>query len=119
MPMTRSRAKVFRLGSFTSCVVIDRWIGEICAMVVGLLSLMANILILYIHQGSPLPNRPYSMTINSMIAVSSTIMKSAMLLCAAECISQSKWIWFRANEIALTDIEVYDIASRSPWGPCF
>ena len=72
-----------------------------------------------LHPSSPIPNRPYSMTINSLIAVFSTIMKSAMLLCAAECISQSKWIWFRANEIALTDIEVYDIASRGPWGPGF
>ena len=84
-------------------------------MIVSLSSLMAIILILYIHRGRPLPKWPYHMTINSMIAVVSTIVKSAMLLSTAECISQPKWIWFRADQHTLTDIEIYDTASRGPW----
>ena len=85
-------------------------------MVVSFLSLTAIILILYTHQGRPLPNWPYSMTINSMIAVFSTIMKSAILLLTVECISQSKWIWFRTDGHVLADIEIFDMASRGPWG---
>ena len=92
------------------------WVWEISSTIVSLSSLLAIILILYIHQGRPLPNWSYSMTINSMIAVFSTTMKSAMLLSTAECISQSKWIWFRADQHTLTDIEIYDTASRGPWG---
>ena len=114
--MNRSREKTPRSRASISHIITDWWIWEISATIISLLSLMATALILYIHQGRPLPNWPYSMTINSMIAVFSTIMKSAMLLCTAECISQSKWIWFRTKEHALTDVEIFDIASRGPWG---
>ncbi|KAL8846811.1 MAG: hypothetical protein Q9221_008119 [Calogaya cf. arnoldii] len=39
-----------------------------------------------------------------------------MLYCAAEAISQSKWIWFYRQPQRLSDVELYDQASRGPWG---
>ncbi|KAL8903342.1 MAG: hypothetical protein Q9171_007436 [Xanthocarpia ochracea] len=43
-------------------------------------------------------------------------MKTTMLYCAAEAVSQSKWIWFHRRPRRLIDIELYDQASRGPWG---
>ncbi|KAL8948334.1 MAG: hypothetical protein Q9222_005472 [Ikaeria aurantiellina] len=43
-------------------------------------------------------------------------MKTSMLYCVAEAISQSKWLWLRERTRHLSDIELYDQASRGPWG---
>ncbi|KAL8924374.1 MAG: hypothetical protein Q9172_002721 [Xanthocarpia lactea] len=43
-------------------------------------------------------------------------MKTTVLYCAAEVISQSKWIWFYRRPQRLSDVELYDQASRGPWG---
>lgn len=43
-------------------------------------------------------------------------MKTTILFCAAEIISQSKWIWFHRQPQWLSDVGLYDQASRGPSG---
>jgi len=38
-----------------------------------------------------------------------------LILPVSEAIGQLKWIWFQ-KEAALWDFQVYDAASRGPWG---
>lgn len=84
-------------------------------MLVSLLSMLAIVLVLRLHEGRPLPTWPFSITINSLVSVFATIMKATMLVPIAAGISQAKWHWFRQLH-PLNDIEVYDQASRGPWG---
>ncbi|KAF4556816.1 Hypothetical protein D9617_1g086980 [Elsinoe fawcettii] len=60
-------------------------------------------------------------TLNSLIALLSTIMRTALMVPVASAIGQQKWLWFqkRPGQIQgrkLIDMELIDSASRGPWG---
>ncbi len=94
---------------------IDRWIWEWCAMLISGISLIAIFLILQLHQGRPLPNWPYSITINSLISIFATIFKVTILVPIAQGLSQAKRHWFQRCR-PMIDMDTYDQASREPWG---
>lgn len=81
----------------------------------SLICLVAIILILRLHDGRPLPEWPFSITINALVSVFATLMGATMLMPIAEGISQAKWHWFQDIH-TLSDIELYDRASRGPYG---
>ena len=45
-----------------------------------------------------------------------TVAKAALLLPVAECISQLKWIYFQEQARTLEHIDLFDRASRGPFG---
>ncbi|MCJ1428148.1 hypothetical protein MMC29_006056 [Sticta canariensis] len=93
------------------------WIWEILALLVSILALMMIVLILYLFQGRSLLDWPCPITINSLIAICSTVMKAALSVPVAASISQAKWDWFHQEEgQTLADMEIYDQASRGLWG---
>lgn len=93
----------------------DWWTWELCAILTSLISLAAIVLVLLLHEGRPLPDWPWSITINSLVSIFATIMSGTMLVPVAAGIGQAKWHWFQKDH-ALSDIEIYDQASRGPWG---
>ena len=58
------------------------------------------------------------MQLNGILSILSTVAKASMLLAVSASISQFKWLRFRNSGKArsLQDIQVYDNASRGPWG---
>ena len=93
----------------------DWWIKEIGAMLISILSLLCIVVILRIHEGRPLPDWPFSITINSLVSIFSTIMGMTILVPLEQCISQAKWHWFQEYH-PLADMDMYDQGSRGPWG---
>ncbi len=93
----------------------DWWTWELCAILTSLISLAAIILVLLLYKGRPLPDWPWSITINSLVSIFATIISRTMLMPVAAGIGQAKWHWFQRDH-ALSDIEIYDQASRGPWG---
>jgi hypothetical protein len=66
-----------------------------------------------------MPQWPSGISLNTVVAVFSAIMKAALIMPVAEGISQLKFLWFRRNR-PLADLEDFDNASRGPWGSfCF
>ncbi|KAI4648607.1 uncharacterized protein J4E78_008670 [Alternaria triticimaculans] len=54
---------------------------------------------------------------NSLIAVFSTIAKSALLVPLAECIGQLKWTYFQTPQSKpVNRLYDFDVATRGPWG---
>lgn len=74
-PNSRSRF----LGS-----IFRKWWFECLCCVLAILALLAVALTLSIHQGRPLPQWPYKVTINSLVSVYVVVMKAAMLVVVAE-----------------------------------
>lgn len=110
-PIARKSRNSFK-HTCTSC-----WIWEILALLVSFLALTMIVLILYLYQGRSLVDWPYAITMNSLIAILSTIMKAALFVPVAASVSQAKWDWFHRREgQTLADMEIYDQASRGPWG---
>lgn len=95
--------------------LLHNWWLEISCCILATAMLFAVVAIVYPRQGLPLPQWPYSISVNSLIAVLTVIMKAAVLLVTAEGLSQLKWQWF-GRERPLVDLVTYDKASRGPWG---
>ena len=53
---------------------------------------------------------------NALVSVFNTLAKSAMLFVVAEGISQLKWIYFQQRAHQVSNIKLFDNASRGPWG---
>ena len=68
--------------------LIENWWKTIAAVVIMLVSLTAIILILAIHQNKPLPDWPFSITLNALISIMVVILKSSMLA----IIAAGRWI---------------------------
>ena len=84
-------------------------------MLISLISFLAIVVLLRTHEGRPLPEWPFSITINSLVSVFASIMSATMLVSVAECIGQAKWHWFQEGR-KLSDMDTYDQATRGPWG---
>jgi hypothetical protein len=97
-------------------VVADWWIFEVLACASSSAALVGIIVVLMVYNGRSLPNWPYGITINSVMAWFTTAMKALMLVAITACISQAKWTHFHSKTHALADIVVYDSASRGPQG---
>ena len=93
----------------------DWWL-ELASCVLVLAALLAIVGITFPYRDRPLPNWPYSLSINTLVAIFIAVAKSAMLLVMAEGISHLKWTWFTRQDHQLIDLSTYDNASRGPWG---
>ncbi|KAF6832742.1 hypothetical protein CPLU01_05976 [Colletotrichum plurivorum] len=91
------------------------WWLEILSSLLALSCLVAMITILGIHQGQLLPKWPDIISINSLISILTAVFKASLIMPIAEGLGQLKWEWFRRPRY-LADIEVFDNASRGPWG---
>jgi Protein of unknown function (DUF3176) len=91
------------------------WWLELLCCVLFIGALVAVVVTIYPYEGRPLPQWPYHLSINSLISVYIVIPKAAMLLVAAEGLSQLKWAWFGQYR-PLKDLVSFDNASRGPWG---
>ena len=54
--------------------------------------------------------------INSTVSLFSSISKLAFMSAVGTSISQSKWLWYRDGPNPLQHLELFDNASRGPWG---
>ena len=61
-------------------------------------------------------NFVFGVTLNTLIAVLSTLSRTALMVPVASCISQLKWIHLVGASRPLREVQVFDDASRGPWG---
>lgn len=92
------------------------WWWEIMAMVIGIGATSALIALLFAIDSTALREWPLPIQPNSLIAVLTTINKVALMVPAASCISQLKWQHFANGPRKLADLQLFDAASRGPWG---
>ncbi|ETI21296.1 hypothetical protein G647_07642 [Cladophialophora carrionii CBS 160.54] len=99
------------------------WAFEIFALVVSTLALLGLIILLRVTNGQKVPNwtikpkhtKPFTVTINSVISIFSTAVKSTVLIPVAAAMGELKWMWFNSGH-RLTDIQVFESAARGPLG---
>ena len=95
--------------------IFKHWRLEIGACSLFLIILGAIIATLYPHQGKPLPKWPYRLSVNTVLSIYVVILKSTILLVAAEGLGQLKWRWLERSR-PLHDLVQYDDATRGPLG---
>ncbi|MCJ1440581.1 MAG: hypothetical protein MMC23_001066 [Stictis urceolatum] len=104
-----------RIRQYTALMGNVLWLGEILSFLLAFVTLAAIITLLGTQKDKPLPAWPSLFSLNSLLSVLSSIMKTALLYPIAEGIGELKWIWFAAPQ-PISDFDRYDSASRGPWG---
>lgn len=92
----------------------NSWTWTLVALAISIASLAAIIVTAATRHKKPLPKSPLGITLDAAISVFATVMRVAILFCAVAVLSQSKWVWFHRRQHRLSDVEVYDPASRGP-----
>jgi Protein of unknown function (DUF3176) len=92
------------------------WLEESISWLFSVSCLGAIAIILRICEGRPVPQLRFGLTLNSTIALFSTLAKLALMNPVAGCISQLKCTWFAKTERNLFDLQLFDMASRGEWG---
>ena len=67
------------------------WLAEVTSLVVAWVAFVAIIVTLVIHQGRPIPQWPQLISINSLIAIFTAILKAALIMPVAEGELQSQF----------------------------
>lgn len=67
-------------------------------------------------ENRPLPDWPYYITLNALIALLAAVALATMSVSLQNGISQLKWIRFKESRAPLADMETFDEASRGSWG---
>ncbi|KAL0933653.1 uncharacterized protein CTRU02_210452 [Colletotrichum truncatum] len=106
LPTQRSRSIFY---------ILQGWWPELVWSLVSILCLVALVTVLSSYDGKPLPNWPAGFTLNTVIAFISTVCRTAFVLPVVEGLSQYKWNWYKSPR-PLADFQIFDQASRGPWG---
>ncbi|KAF7192362.1 hypothetical protein HII31_06394 [Pseudocercospora fuligena] len=102
--------------STRSCLSMLRvWWPEFtaCFAGVGIIGIIAGVLARFSNE--QLDKWQSAITLNAILSVLVTVLYFLLMVTIAKCISQLKWNYF-VHRQPLSDIELFDKASRSPWG---
>lgn len=92
------------------------WAFEIVSLLVSAAAVAGIIVVLAHFDSRPLPEWPLNITLNTLIALLSTLANANLAIPLQSGLSQLKWIRFKAGRAPLTDMEAFDDASRGTWG---
>lgn len=68
------------------------------------------------HVGTPLPQWPFHITINAVLAIYAVVFKTCLAIILSSCIGQLRWSWFSNAYWPLFDLVRYSDAAQGPWG---
>lgn len=92
------------------------WFWELGGITLSVSCMIAILILLPYLDDLSLNDWHFLMAPNTMISTCITVAKTSMLLSVAEGISQSKWQYFKKGGTPLRELDIFDGASRGPWG---
>lgn len=92
------------------------WWGEIMAVVVSVAAMIAMLVILAQSNGKALAWWSFFFQPNTVVSILAMVSKASMMLVVSACLSQLKWKHFQDRPRPLSHLQVFDDASRGPWG---
>ena len=99
-----------------SSKVNDYWVLEIASCCGSAGALVGIIVFLNAYNGKPSPDWPYGMTVNSILSWLVQIFTALLLEPIAACLSQVRWNKLSSAGCHLSDVNLYDFASRGAFG---
>jgi hypothetical protein len=92
--------------------VFKRWLFELLSWLVSASCMVAMVFIYVRIKDQPISKAGSSLTWTNVLG---KISSAALIVPTSEAIGQLKWNWFH-NSKAMWDFEIFDRASRGPWG---
>ncbi|KAL1596316.1 hypothetical protein SLS60_008961 [Paraconiothyrium brasiliense] len=107
-----------KLWSYTaSGNVVKRWLIEIISWSLSAACMAGIGVMLIFYHDKAIPKWPLGLTLNAYISVLAKVASAALMLPVSEALGQLKWSWFQGdNSKKMWDFELFDSASRGPWG---
>ncbi|KAJ4299700.1 hypothetical protein N0V90_004946 [Kalmusia sp. IMI 367209] len=97
--------------------VIKRWLIEIISWCLSAACMAGIGIMLIVYKNKTIPRWPLGLTLNAYISVLAKVASAALLLPVSEALGQLKWSWFQGDSSKkMWDFELFDSASRGPWG---
>jgi hypothetical protein len=90
----------------------DWWLNELLGLILSLLAFLAIVIVLKVYENHTLPDWPYNVTLNTFLALFTTIASTGLMVAVLEALSQLKWIWFMRIKRPLADFQTYEEACR-------
>ncbi|KAI5917302.1 hypothetical protein F4810DRAFT_716606 [Camillea tinctor] len=111
-PRTKKNRHRVLCGSTTK----SSWTLETVAVAIALAAVGAVLGVLGWFNGQPLPDWPYDITLNALIALLVTVATAGVGVALQGGLGQLKWVRFTERRAPLADLERFDEASRGTWG---
>jgi hypothetical protein len=95
------------------------WIMEILAAVASVILLVVLVVFLRVYDGKTMTHWPAGITINTIVAAISMVIRVAFMFMVGSVLSQGSWNWVSGSKRSasrLSDLELFDSASRGAWG---
>ncbi|KAI3316630.1 hypothetical protein HD806DRAFT_552157 [Xylariaceae sp. AK1471] len=92
------------------------WWWEIFAAIISLFGVLLIVALLFKIDKTPLNSWLLPIQPNSLLSVLTTASKTFLLVPVTSCISQLKWRHFSLGPRPLNQLQLFDDASRGPWG---
>lgn len=92
------------------------WWGEIVAVAVSIAAMIAMLVVLAQSNGRALAWWTFFFQPNTVVSILAMVSKASMMLVVSACLSQLKWRHFQGRPRPLHHLQVFDDASRGPWG---
>lgn len=100
--------------------IVKRWLLEILSWLFSALCMAAVIGVLIYLKDDRLSKwslaEKTGLTLNTYISILSKMAGAALILPVSEALGQLKWSWFLEHSKQIWDFEIFDNASRGPWG---
>ncbi|KAK3316995.1 hypothetical protein B0H66DRAFT_308942 [Apodospora peruviana] len=94
----------------------NSWSYETMSILLAFAAVGGIVAVLAYFDEKPLPSWPSSITINAVIAILATIATASMSVPLSSGLGQLKWIQFKQGRAPLSDMEIFDDASRGAFG---
>ncbi|KAI1263529.1 hypothetical protein F5Y18DRAFT_418194 [Xylariaceae sp. FL1019] len=96
--------------------ILRPWRHEIITIIIALAAVGAILGVLARFNGHALPDWPYYITLNALIAVLAAVATANITVGLQSSMSQLKWIRFTESRAPVIEMEAFDEASRGVWG---
>jgi len=92
------------------------WTFEVISLIVAACAIAGIVAVLGYFDGRAIPDWPLNITLSALIALLATVANANVAVPLQSGLSQLKWIRFKSGRAPLSDMEVYDEASRGTFG---
>jgi hypothetical protein len=91
----------------------DSWVLEIGACVTALVLFIAEIVVLRVFEKNLVGSWPWRWSLNSAVALLTTLIEANLLFALTSCLGQMKWLWFSLDQGTMKPLIWIDLIARS------
>lgn len=95
---------------------VNSWMFEAISIMLAVGLMVAITTVLARFNGQVVPDWPLSISLNTLVALLSTIARALVLVTVAAVIGQDRWAWFSSRARAMNHFQRFDDASRGLLG---